>query len=134
VAWTSTRTSLHALYHRIARRRGKPRAMLAVAHRRLVSIYYRLRDHLPYHDLGPDYFDHLPAQRLERHYIRRLEALGFPVHLTPTSSPTARVRSLSAPNHAVREQDPPVTVEPVHFQAKCPQCMTKSLKECRTLG
>jgi transposase len=59
-------TYLQALYHRIARRRGKPRAMLAVAHSLLVSIYHMLRDQLPYQDLGPDYFDHLQAQRLER--------------------------------------------------------------------
>jgi transposase len=78
-------TYLHALYHRIARRRGKPRAMLAVAHSLLVSIYYMLRDQVPYQDLGPDYFDHLQAQRLERHYVGRLEALGFQVRLTPAS-------------------------------------------------
>jgi transposase len=76
-------TYLHALYHRIARRRGKPRAMLAVAHSLLVSIYSMLRDQAPYHDLGPDYFDHLQARRLERHYVRRLEGLGFEVQLTP---------------------------------------------------
>jgi transposase len=76
-------TYLHALYHRLARRRGKPRAMLAVAHSLLVSIYHMLRDQVPYQDLGPDYFDQLQAQRLERHYVRRLEALGFQVQLTP---------------------------------------------------
>jgi transposase len=78
-------TYLHALYQRIARRRGKPRAMLAVAHSLLVSIYYMLRDHVPYRDLGPDHFDHLHAQRLERHYVRRLQALGFQVELRPIS-------------------------------------------------
>jgi transposase len=78
-------TYLHALYHRIARRRGKPRALLAVAHSLLVSIYYMLRDHVPYHELGPDYFDHLHTQRLEHHFVRRLEALGFQVQLTPAS-------------------------------------------------
>ena len=78
-------TYLHALSHRIARRRGKPRAMLAVAPSLLVSIYHRLRDQLPYQDLGPDYFDHLQAQRLERHSVRRLEDLGFEVLLTPAS-------------------------------------------------
>jgi len=78
-------TYLHALYQRLARRRGKPRAMLAVAHSLLVSIYYMLRDHVPYQDLGPDHFDHLHAQHLERHYVRRLEALGFEVQLTPAS-------------------------------------------------
>jgi transposase len=78
-------TYLHALYHRIARRRGKPRAMLAVAHSLLVSIYHMLRDQVPYQDSGPDHFDRLQAQRLERHYVRRLEALGFEVQLTPAS-------------------------------------------------
>jgi transposase len=78
-------TYLHALYHRIARRRGKPRAMLAVAHSLLVSIYFMLRDQVPYQELGPDYFDHLQAHQVERHYVRRLEALGFQVTLTPAS-------------------------------------------------
>jgi transposase len=78
-------TYLHAFSHRIARRRGKPRAMLAVAHSLLVSIYSMLRDQVPYQDLGPEHFDHLHAQRLERHYVRRLEALGFAVRLTPAS-------------------------------------------------
>jgi transposase len=67
-------TYLHALYQRIARRRGKPRAMIAVAHSLLVSIYYMLRDQVSYQELGPDYFDQLHAQHLERHYVRRLEA------------------------------------------------------------
>jgi transposase len=78
-------TYLHAFYHRLARRRGKPPAMLAVAHSLLVGIYYMLRDQVPYQDLGPDHFDRLHAQRLERHYVRRLESLGFEVRLTPAS-------------------------------------------------
>ena len=78
-------TYLHALYQRIARRRGKPRAMMAVAHSLLVSIYYMLRDQVAYQELGPDYFDQLQAQHLERHYVRRLEALGFQVTLTSAS-------------------------------------------------
>jgi transposase len=89
IAATSARspgTYLHAFYHRLARRRGKPRAMpramLAVAHRVLVSIYHLLRDQTPYQDLGPDHFDRLHVQRLERHSVRRWEALGFEVQLT----------------------------------------------------
>jgi transposase len=78
-------TYLHAFYHRIARRRGKPRAMLAVAHSLLVSISSMLRDQVPAQDVGPDYFDHLQAHRLERHYVHRLAALGFQVRLTPAS-------------------------------------------------
>jgi transposase len=79
-------TYRHALYHRIARRRGKPRAMMAVAQSLLVSIYFMLRDQVPYQELGPDYFDRLQAQQFERHYVRRLEGLGFTVTLTPAAS------------------------------------------------
>ena len=78
-------TYLHALYQRIARRRGKPRAMMAVAHSLLVSIYDMVRDQKPSEELGADYFDQLQAQHVERHSVRRLEALGFQVTLTSAS-------------------------------------------------
>lgn len=87
VAWGIARspgTYLHAQYHRIARRRGKTRAIIAVAHSLVVIIYHLLRDHQPYRDLGADYFDQLDSARLERHYIQRLEQLGYAVTLTPT--------------------------------------------------
>jgi transposase len=77
-------TYVHALYHRLARRRGKARARVAVAHSLLIAIYYMLRDHVPYHELGADYFDQLQTQRLQRHYVRRLEELGFSVALNVT--------------------------------------------------
>ena len=88
VAWSITHTSgnyLAALYHRLARRRGKLKAIVAVAHSLLVSIYHMLRDHQPYRDLGPDYLDHLDTARLQRHYTRRLQQLGYAVTLTPTT-------------------------------------------------
>src|SRR5262249_17723980 len=59
-AWAATHISeayVTTLYHRLARRRGKQKAIMAVAHSLLVSIYYMLRDHQPYHDLGPSYLD-----------------------------------------------------------------------------
>ena len=59
--------------------------MMAVAHSLLVSIYYMLRDQVAYQELGPDYFDQVQAQHLERHYVRRLEALGFQVTLRSVS-------------------------------------------------
>jgi transposase len=89
VAWSITRTSgnyLVARYHHLARRRGKHKAIVAVAHSVLVCIYHMLRDHQPYHDLGPDYLDHLHTARLQRHYVRRLEQLGYAVTLTPDSA------------------------------------------------
>ena len=66
-------------YHRLARRLGKQKAVMAVAHSVLVIVYHVLRDHKPYRDLGADYFDSLDKERLARQSIRRLEALGFAV-------------------------------------------------------
>ena len=43
-----------------------------------------LRDHKEYHELGPDYFDRLDPQRLQRYLVNRLQSLGYDVALTPT--------------------------------------------------
>jgi transposase len=86
VAQAIARTSnnyLATLYHRIARRRGKGRATLAVAHALRVILYHMLRDQKPYTDLGADYFDRLDTERLQRRYVQRLEHLGYTVTLTP---------------------------------------------------
>jgi transposase len=85
-AWTIARTRgsyLHAQFHRLARRRGKPKALMAVAHSVLVIAYHLLRDGRPYCDLGPDYFERRDAARLERYHVRRLEQLGYAVTLAP---------------------------------------------------
>jgi len=86
VAWTISRspgTYLHAQYQRIARRRGKNRAIVAVAHSVLVIAYHILKDKRPYSDLGADYFDTLDTARIERHHVHRLEQLGYTVTLSP---------------------------------------------------
>jgi transposase len=88
VAWSIAHTSdtyLAAQYHRLARRCGKPKAIVAVAHTLLVVIYHLLRDRRAYQDLGADYFDRLDTARLQRHYVRRLEQLGYAVTLAPTA-------------------------------------------------
>jgi transposase len=57
VAWAISHTSdndLSAQFHRLARRRGKQKAVVAVAHSVLVILYHLLRDHQPYSDLGAD--------------------------------------------------------------------------------
>jgi transposase len=84
MAWIVSRMKdnyLSAFYHRIARRRGKKRAILAVAHKLLVIIYHMLKDNKPYQDLGGDYFDQLDADRIERRAVQRLEQLGYTVTL-----------------------------------------------------
>jgi transposase len=86
VAWIISRMKdnyLAAQYHRIARRRGREKAIVAVSHSLLVIIYHVLREKKPYRDLGADYFDKLDTARIERHHVRRLEQLGYTVTLTP---------------------------------------------------
>lgn len=85
-AWAAARTKgtyLSAFSHRIARRRGKKKAIVALEHKLLIIIYHILRTKKPYSDLGADYFDQVEKARLERHHIRRLEQLGYTVTLTP---------------------------------------------------
>jgi transposase len=85
VVWSITRTDtyLAAQYHRLARRKGKRRAVMAVAHSVLVIIYHVLRDKKPYEELGADYLDRLDTEQTQRYYIRRLEQLGYTVELSP---------------------------------------------------
>jgi len=86
VAWAITHTKdnyLSAFYHRMVRRRGKAKAIVALAHKVLVIIYHILRTKQPYTDLGTDYFDQQDRERIERHHIHRLEQLGYTVTLAP---------------------------------------------------
>jgi transposase len=90
VAWAVARTRdtyLGAQFRRIARRRGLYKAIVAVAHSVVVIIYHMLRTGQPYADLGPDYFDRLDADRLQRHHVHRLRELGYDVTLTPATAP-----------------------------------------------
>lgn len=85
-AWAAARTKgsyLSAFYQRLARRRGKKKALVALEHKLLIIIYHVLNTKKPYRDLGAEYFDHLEQNRLERLHIRRLEQLGYTVTLTP---------------------------------------------------
>lgn len=84
VAWAIAHTrdnSLSAQYHRLARRIGKQRAIVAVCHSVLVIIYHLLRDSQDYQDLGPHFFETLDTQRQRDSAVRRLEALGSQVTL-----------------------------------------------------
>jgi len=70
-------------YHRLAGRRGKKRALGAVKHSLLVTVYFMLRDNKPYKDLGVDYFDKLNPQQRIRYHVRKLQDLGQEVELSP---------------------------------------------------
>jgi len=72
-------TYLKSKYHRIAARRGKKKATVAVGHSILVSAFHMLSRNEPYRDLGADYFDQFKRERIANHLVRRLEKLGFQV-------------------------------------------------------
>jgi transposase len=74
-------TYLAAQYRRIAARRGKGRAVLAVGHSVLVAFYHMLTRHEPYHELGADYFDDRQRDQVQRRLVHRLERLGYAVTL-----------------------------------------------------
>jgi len=85
-AWAASHTKetyLSAQYRRLAVRRGKKRALVALGHTLLVIVYHVLKQDAVYSELGPDYFDRLDPQRLARHLVRRLENLGHDVILKP---------------------------------------------------
>jgi len=76
---------LSALYRRLASRRGKQRAAVAVAHSILVVVYHMLRHGTVYQDLGGDYFDKQKQASIERRLIKRLESFGYKVALEPVA-------------------------------------------------
>jgi transposase len=76
-------TYLAALYGRLAARRGKKKAAVAVGHTILVIVYHMLRRGTAYDELGPRWFDERDRQAVERRLVRRLEALGNKVTLEP---------------------------------------------------
>jgi transposase len=82
-----TNTFLGARYRRLARRRGKKKAIVAVGRSILVIIWHLLADPDTYfHDLGADHHDrHVNTETKRRTHIRQLEALGYKVTLAPTA-------------------------------------------------
>jgi transposase len=66
-------------YRRLAARRGKKRAAIAVAHSILVIAYHIIQRGTVYTDLGSDYFDRRNEQATQRRLVKRLEQLGYKV-------------------------------------------------------
>jgi transposase len=73
----------NSLYHRLASRRGKKRAMVAVARSLLVVIYHMLLFHEPYRELGGSYFDERKKEGLVKSLVQRLQNLGYQAELQP---------------------------------------------------
>jgi transposase len=82
-----TDTFLGERYRRIARRRGKKKAIVAVGRSILVIVWQLLADpDARFHDLGSGFYDtRVNADRAKRNHVRQLEALGYKVTLQPAA-------------------------------------------------
>jgi transposase len=87
VSAARTDTFLGERYRRIARRRGKKRAIVAVGRSILVIIWALLSDEgAQFVDLGPGYYaSRANSERKVRNHVRELQALGYTVTLNPAA-------------------------------------------------
>jgi transposase len=89
VAAGRTATREGARYRRLARRRGKAKAQVAVGNTQL-KVYHKLLSNpgMRYADLGPDYYERRASVRRQiAHHIGKLGALGFEVTLCRIPEP-----------------------------------------------
>ena len=75
-------TFFYAQYQRIAMRRGKKRAILAVAHSILIAIYYMIKEDKEYEELGANFYNKFNKEKKANAYMKKLKELGYEVQLT----------------------------------------------------
>lgn len=76
--------SYYAVYYRrIAARRGRQRALVAVMHEPVIAIWHVLHDKVAHRDLGADYFTRRDPRRTMRQIVKQANALGLTVCLDP---------------------------------------------------
>jgi transposase len=79
----SQTTYLGAKYRRIKSRRGPMKALVAVEHSILISIWHMLTTGEIYVDPGPDYYTRRQPLRSKERALQQLESLGYQVTLEP---------------------------------------------------
>lgn len=87
-AWAAARTRetyLSAQFWRLARRIGKKKAAVAVAHSILVICWHLLTNDCDYDDLGGDYFTRRNTDRQRDRLVNQLHTLGYRVTLEQTA-------------------------------------------------
>lgn len=87
-AWAASKTkgtSYNAFYHSLVGRRGKRRALVALAHRMLIDIYYVLIAGEPYLDIGAKEITERAIKRRVKSMIRSLEKAGYSVVMAATA-------------------------------------------------
>src|SRR5262245_14342683 len=93
-AWAATHEKdsyLAALYRRLAPRRGKKRAIIAVARTILQAAWHILKEGVEYKELGGDHFDRLNEEKSTKYFVKRLEKFGYEVVLKPKQAEKAPV-------------------------------------------
>ena len=70
-----------ARYHRLAARRGRKRALVAVGRGLLVCAYHMMARGTTYAEVGEDYYERRHPEGLARKLVRRIEKLGFQVQV-----------------------------------------------------
>ena len=78
-AWAAIRhpdSFFCAQYQRLVVRRGKKKAIVAVAHSLLIAIYHVLSGK-PFQDLGADYDTQFNREKKVNSYLRQLKKLGW---------------------------------------------------------
>lgn len=76
-----------AQFDRLATRRGKNRAVVAVAHSMIIAIYNMLKLDVPFRDLGEDYYLQYNIDRRANYYLKqlaKLQGMGWGGVPTPT--------------------------------------------------
>jgi len=76
-------TYLSAQYRRLAARRGKKKAIVALEHTILVIAYNLIQRKVSYQELGGDYFDKRRPEATAKRLIWRIQQLGYSVSLQP---------------------------------------------------
>ena len=76
-----------AQYNRICAHRGKKRAIVAVAHSMLIAIYHMLKEHVPFKDLGSEYFNQFNRERKINSLLKKLKELGWSNDVATTPQP-----------------------------------------------
>jgi transposase len=77
---------LSSQFHRLLKRLGRKKALVAVAHSLLVIIFHVLERDQSYTELGGDYFDRHHVEQQREYYIRRLQMLGMKVTVEELST------------------------------------------------
>jgi hypothetical protein len=92
VSWAATRTKdtfYSARYHRLAARRGKKRALIAVGHSILKSVYHVLSENTAYKELGASYLNEKQEKKRKQYLQKELEKLGYTVLLADKETQAA---------------------------------------------